>query len=68
MDSQRKLVRVEHGKGGKDRYAMLSPALLYILRIYWRIVRPAGSWLFPSWDRSISAPVPCRPPAARPGN
>jgi site-specific recombinase XerD len=40
---------VEHGKGGKDRNAMLSPCLLEVLREYWRILRPAGPWLFPSW-------------------
>lgn len=51
------LLRVEHGKGAKDRYTTLSPALLEILRAYFRIVRPAGEWLFPSWrpDRHISA-------------
>jgi integrase/recombinase XerD len=50
VDSKRMLLRVEQGKGAKDRYAMLSPALLSILKAYFRIVRPAGSWLFPSWD------------------
>jgi integrase/recombinase XerD len=50
VDSQRMLLRIEHGKGAKDRYAMLSPSLLSILRVYFRIVRPAGPWLFPSWD------------------
>jgi integrase/recombinase XerD len=57
IDSQRKLVRVEQGKGGKDRYSMLSPALLEVLRTYWRIVRPSGPWLFPSWrsERHLSA-------------
>ena len=49
IDSHRMLIRVEHGKGGKDRYAMLSPCLLEILRAYWRILRPSGPWLFPSW-------------------
>jgi site-specific recombinase XerD len=49
IDSQRMLLRVEHGKGAKDRYAMLSPCLLEVLRAYWRILRPAGPWLFPSW-------------------
>ena len=49
VDSKRKLIRVEHGKGGKHRYAMLSPCLLEVLRAYYRILRPAGPWLFPSW-------------------
>jgi integrase len=47
IDSQRMLIRVEHGKGGKDRYAMLSPRLLDVLRRYWRAVRPP-EYLFPS--------------------
>jgi len=42
-------IRVEHGKGGKDRYTLLAPCLLEILRAYYRILRPAGPWLFPSW-------------------
>ena len=49
LDSKRMLIRVEHGKGGKDRYAMFSPGLLEILRAYYRLLRPAGPWLFPSW-------------------
>jgi site-specific recombinase XerD len=49
IDSKRMLIRIEHGKGGKDRYVMLSPCLLEVLRAYWRILRPTGSWLFPSW-------------------
>ena len=48
IDSKRKLIRVEQGKGGKDRYAMLSPRLLAVLRAYWRAARPQH-WLFPSW-------------------
>ena len=40
------LIHVEGGKGAKDRYAMLSPRLLDILRAYWRRARP-GLWLFP---------------------
>jgi hypothetical protein len=42
------LIRVEHGKGAKDRYAMLSECLLEVLRAYFRLLRPAGPWLFPS--------------------
>lgn len=49
IDSKRMLLRVEHGKGGKDRYAMLSPSLLEVLRAYFRVVRPTYCWLFPSW-------------------
>jgi integrase/recombinase XerD len=46
IDSQRMVIRVEAGKGAKDRYVMLSPKLLSILRNYWRPVHPTG-WLFP---------------------
>jgi len=47
IDSKRMVVRVEQGKGMKDRYVMLSPKLLEILRAWWRLERPEH-WLFPS--------------------
>src|SRR5258708_12840131 len=40
------LLRIEQGKGRKDRYAMLSPQLLELLRDWYRVARPQG-WLFP---------------------
>ena len=49
IDSSRMLIRIEQGKGGKDRYVMLSPQLLQILRAYWRLARP-GRWLFPGQE------------------
>jgi integrase/recombinase XerD len=49
IDSARQLIRVQQGKGRKDRYAMLSPRLLEALRTYWRAARPTGDYLFPSW-------------------
>jgi integrase len=66
IDSWRMLIRVEHGKGGKDRYVMLSPQLLQILRAYWRLARP-DHWLSPGWERaSRSASPHCNKPAAWP--
>ena len=47
IDSRRMVIRVEQGKGRKDRYVMLSPLLLEVLRDYWRHTRPEGKWLFP---------------------
>ena len=47
LDSDRMTIRVEQGKGAKDRYTLLSPSLLKELRRYWIAHRPA-LWLFPS--------------------
>ena len=49
IDSQRMTLRIEQGKGQRDRYVMLSPQLLEWLRDWWRAARPQG-WLFPGMD------------------
>lgn len=72
IDSKRMLIRVEQGKGHKDRYAMLSPRLLEVLRRYYRAARPRGDYLFPSWrkDRHLcttSVQLACREAALRAG-
>src|SRR5882762_6826486 len=46
IDSKRMVIRVEQGKGRNDRYVMLSPKLLAMLRVYWKDSHP-GKWLFP---------------------
>src|SRR5580704_6533370 len=63
IDSTRMLIRVEQGKGRKDRNAMLSPQLLKLLRLWWkegrrRNVMPPHGWLFPG--RSVAEPVSTR--------
>src|SRR6202051_2386187 len=50
VDSKRMMIRVEQGKGRKDRFAMLSPQLLELLRDWWRIAHPQV-WMFPGRDR-----------------
>jgi site-specific recombinase XerD len=71
IDSGRMVMRIEHGKGGKERYAMLSAPLLGILRSYWRLTRPP-LYLFPgrSPDKPIEPTVlhaACRSAAAAAG-
>jgi site-specific recombinase XerD len=55
VDSERMTLRIEQGKGRRDRYDMLSPVLLERLRVWWRVARaqgkmPDGGWLFPGLD------------------
>ncbi len=50
IDSARMVIRVEQGKGRKDRYVMLSEHLLELLRAWWKAARPQG-WLFPGQNR-----------------
>jgi len=63
IDSKRMLIRIEEGKGRKDRNAMLSPQLLGLLRLWWRtgkrnsVMLPHG-WLFPG--RSYTDPISTR--------
>jgi site-specific recombinase XerD len=71
IDSGRMVMRIEHGKGGKERYAMLSAPLLSILRSYWRLARPP-LYLFPGRapDKPIEPTVlhaACRSAAAAAG-
>lgn len=76
VDSKRMLIRVEQGKGQKDRYAMLSARLLEVLRRYWRTCRPGPGkpedYLFPSWRvtrhmSTTSLQVACREAGLRSG-
>ena len=71
VDSGRMVMRIEHGKGGKERYVMLSAPLLGILRSYWRLTRPS-LYLFPgrTADKPIEPTVlhaACRSAAAAAG-
>ena len=54
IDSERMLIRVEQGKGRKDRYVMLSPHLLELLRAWYKAARPRG-WLFPGGRNPVQS-------------
>ena len=56
IDSKRGLIRVRQGKGSKDRYTILTPRLLSVLRTYWLAWRP-GTWMFPG--RSAPGQISC---------
>ena len=57
IDSKRMVIRVEQGKGRKDRYVMLPPKLLDMLRCYWKSTHP-GEWLFPGrWPGQPISPL-----------
>src|SRR5260221_9498596 len=66
IDRDRMVIRVEQGKGKKDRYVILSPNLLELLREWWRVARkkgwmpPGQPWLFPGYPRAAH---PCAPPS-----
>ena len=78
VDSERMLLRIERGKGRKDRHAMLSPQLLEVLRAWWREGRRRGSCCreagcFPAATRSsrcrpASSIAPSTPPPKPPGS
>ena len=61
IDRERMLLRVEQGKGQKDRFVMLSPQLLELLRDWRQVAQPRG-WLFPGLDpvNPMSARQLCR--------
>ena len=60
IDSQRMMIRINQGKGGRDREVPLSPKLLQTLRVYFRWMRPT-IFLFPGTVKGVRADVPITP-------
>ena len=60
IDSQRMMIRIDQGKGSRDRDVPLSPTLLETLRVYWRWMKPT-TYLFPGTVRGVRADVPITP-------
>ena len=60
IDSQRMMIRINQGKGGRDREVPLSPKLLEILRVYFRWMPPT-TFLFPGTVKGVRADVPISP-------
>jgi site-specific recombinase XerD len=60
IDSQRMMIRIEQGKGRRDRNVPLSPKLLETLRVYWRWMKPK-TFLFPGTVKGLRADVPITP-------
>ncbi len=60
IDREREVIRVEQGKGRKDRYAMLSPTLRALLRTWWCEARAKGKMLPGGWMFPGQNPLNCR--------
>jgi integrase/recombinase XerD len=60
VDSRRMMIRIDQGKGGRDRDVPLSPKLLETLRVYWRWMQPT-TFLFPGTVKGSRADVPISP-------
>jgi integrase/recombinase XerD len=60
IDSQRMMIRINQGKGGRDREVPLSPKLLEVLRVYFRWMQPQ-TFLFPGTVKGVRADLPITP-------